>query len=227
MAINASGGSATDGGTEFRQVADYVDGRLDGPEHASARTAVEHLLATSADARSVEQWLREMTQVARRVPLVERSPLVEQRLRHYFTRWAHAQNVMSQLGPRFTAIIVADSRRDRASAGVRGAADTSSAASLLYGCDVGELALDLRPAGEGGVRLDGQLLLDQPTESPYFGVSVVVAGTRESTESDELGRFSFARLPAVPTTLRLDNGELEIAAHVDLDPSDAAAAGRQ
>ena len=131
---------------------------------------------------------------------------------------------MTRPGPRFTAVIVADSRVDRPLAGVRGVADTDSAVSLLYGCDVGELALDLRSAEAGRVRIDGQMLLDAPTESPYFGVSAVVAGAREITESDELGRFSFHGLPAVPITLRLDNGELEIAATVDLSPSDAGPA---
>ena len=221
MATDVSGTSGTNGSGEFRQLADYVDGCLDGPEHAVARAAVEHLLATSADARATEQWLRETIEVTRRVPLVDRSPLVEQRLRHYFTRWVQAQNVLTRPVPRFTATIVADSRVDRALAGVRGTADLSGAASLLYGCDVGELALDLRPAGAGTVRLDGQVLLDAPTESLYFGVSVVVAGTRETTESDELGRFCFRSLPAVPTTLRVDNGELEIAATLDLSPADA------
>ena len=212
--------SPSAGDADFRRVADYVDGRLDGPDHAAERATVVHQLSISAQARATEKWLRDLTRTARRVPLVERSPLVEQRLRHYFTRWAHAQNVLTRPVPRFTAIIVADSRLDRPLAGVRGGG-TDTAVSLLYACDVGELALDLKPTAAGTVTVDGQLLLDANTESPYFGVSAVVDGSRQVTESDDLGRFRFAALDPVAITLRLDNGELEIAAKLDLSPPDA------
>jgi hypothetical protein len=205
----------------FRQLADLVDERLDATERAEVAAAT----AADPDARATEHWLRGFVETARAIPLADASPLVEQRLRQHFARWAQAQEVLSAPTVRVRAELVFDSRRDRALAGVRGDTET---VDLGYGCEQAELLVNLLPDRDGRVKVSGQVLLTAETTAPIFEVGVGAADGWRTAESDELGRFRLGGLPAARTELRLGNGEVEICAVLDLqDPAGDDSAGRQ
>lgn len=199
---------------EFRELVDWVDGRVDAGAAARIAAWVE---SGDAYTRRTVDWLRGFMATARALPLHDPPPVVRQTLNQYFARWREGRAA----GPRPTRLLQArlmfDSRREIALAGTRTAGDEAATIHLAFTTDVADLVVDAHPLGGGRVRLDGQVLPVEPLEAPVFVAQAEGEGFSERTvDGDELGRFTLADVPAGVHRLRADNGEITIVADLDL-----------
>jgi hypothetical protein len=200
---------------EFRELVDWLDGRLD--PGAAARIAGWVQSGDPHTQRTVE-WLRSFKAIARDLPLHEPPPLVRQSLNQYFRRWSEGRTA----GPRptrlFEARLMFDSRRDEmALAGTRAASDGAASVHLAFTTEVADVVLDAHPLGGGHVRLDGQVLPVEPLEAPVFEAEAEGDGFSVRTvDGDELGRFCLPEVPVTACRLRAGNGEITIVAPLHL-----------
>ena len=110
-----------------------------------------------------------------------------------------------------------DSRQDLALAGFRGGDEAEKSYHLAFTTDVGDVVIDVRRIADGQVRLDGQVLLGDPTAAPVFAAAATGPGFRVRTvDGDDLGRFTLPEVPAGPCRLELSNGEILLRAELDL-----------
>ncbi|HEY5821778.1 MAG TPA: hypothetical protein VIT20_07370 [Propionibacteriaceae bacterium] len=196
----------------FAWVADLVDSRLDAGQRARVERAIERDPVLQAD----EAWLRGFVTTARSAELVDASALVEQSLLQYFDRWVQAQAVLGAIILRYRAALTFDSSQERVLAGVRG--DSTTATTMVFTSEVGDLVLDLHPTATGRVRMLGQVLLADETNAPVFHASVLPTGEPvQTTESDAFGRFRLNDLATETVELTVNNGEVEVRARVPLE----------
>ena len=195
------------------RLADWVEGRLSAEQAARVGAAVDadaELLASVA-------WLRDFSDTVAAVPLLTPPPLVAQRMRQYFDRWAQARSLLERPASFSTSALIFDSRVDRPLVATRGEGD-DSAYHLAFCSDVADVVLDVRPRPDHLFDLSGQVLPVEDAE-PVFEVTALGPGIRlRSVDGDELGRFALAEVPEQTIELRLGNGDIELAVVVDLRP---------
>jgi len=200
-------------GMSFEVLADWVDGRLPVDRGEAVRAEVS--LAGPATEASV-RWLDQFRALARAMPLVEPPPVVGQHLRRHFRLWSQARAALSQPPAQLMATLLFDSRLDVAPAGVRGVDDYDGAAHVAYTCEGADVVLDLIRTGDGGVRVEGQVLVAEGVEPVFEAVVVGPGGVLRTVDGDELGRFSLVSVPVDATELRVSNGDVTIVAALDL-----------
>ncbi len=188
----------------FTSLADYVDGRLD----SEASATVEDLLAFGdPEAGAIVEWLRTFRAVAEELPL-EAPPV---RVRYYLRRQFEQRSPRGALARQLLATLRFDSRRDLAAAGVRSGGIGPGTVHLAFRCDAGDVFLDLAASGDGHLRLDGQAMWASGRHEPILEARLTGPGFAETSPSgDELGRFSFPRVPADVDQLVLHAPDLDI-----------------
>jgi hypothetical protein len=213
--------TADPGPPDFATLLDWVEGRL---EPGVAAEVARQVVAGDARTLGIVAWLRQFHDMARELPLHEPPPLVRQRLQQYFDRWSGARATLTgepidTWEPiELRAILLFDSRRDVVTSSVRTADLADDVVHLAYTAELADLVIDVRRLGSRRVRLDGQVLLAEPSTAPVFEAAVRDGGLAARTvDGDELGRFSFADVPETVRHLWVSNGEIAIEADLDLE----------
>jgi hypothetical protein len=198
----------------FTALADWVDGRLPGERAAE----VAHLVAAAdAEVQGSVRWLRRYTATAAAVPMHAPPPIVRQQLRRHFADWAAARAVLDRKPRVLSAVLIFDSRRDLALAGVRGGDLDDETIHLAYSTEAGDLVLDLVRTGPGLRRLDGQVLVPADTAARVFEATIEGPGfALRTVDGDETGSFAIEGVPESATRLRASNGEITIVVDLDL-----------
>ena len=212
---------------DIASLLDWLEDRL--PPADAARVA-HQVAAGDARLRGTVEWLRGFLTTAGSLPLHQPPPIVRQSLRQYFVRWSQARAVLDRQPRQLVASLLFDSRRDLAATGVRSAAPTDETIHLAYATESADLVLDVRRLAGGRVRIDGQVLLADPSPAPVFEASATGADpsgaqfTARAVDGDELGRFRLPDVPAIregALELRVSNGEIAIVANLDLRAGDS------
>jgi hypothetical protein len=200
---------------DFAMVLDWVEGRLD----PTAAARVADAAGYDPRVREIVAWLRGFHGAAAALPLVDPPPIVGQRLRQYFRRWARAREELGREPVEVVARMLFDSRQDVALVDLR-AADTDADADiahLAFTSDPADVVLDVRRLGPGRVRIEGQVL---PADGVDRAYAVEATGPRmtavHSVGGDRQGRFALPELPDRVDRLRLDSGELVLVVQFDV-----------
>lgn len=197
---------------------DWLQGHLDAD--AAARVSSE-VASGDPRIRATVQWLRGFLTTAKALPLHDPPPIVAQNLNNFFRRWSEARAVLQREPVERRARLLFDSRKDLAVAGIRAAADSDTAFHLAYTTADADLVLDVYRLGSGRVRLDGQVLLSEPTSAPVFEASAHEGNLAMRTvDGDELGRFRLADVSDGVRELHVTNGQIVIVAALDLGGTD-------
>ena len=200
---------------DLTAVADWVEGRLDD----EAAAEMTERVAADPQLRADAEFVRRVVAARADLPLVEPPDLLRQRLRQQFRRWVSEQPSRRTSVLELTATLVHDSRRHRLALSTRrlsGAWSSRDLVHLVWRTGLAELVVDVRPDGDGHVRLDGQVLLEHDSISSVFEAVVTGPGVSVTAlDGDTLGRFR-VRAPRGATSLRVSNGELAIVAELDL-----------
>jgi hypothetical protein len=206
----------TSGGPSLATLLDWLEGRLDSEQAAQVSARVAE---GDSRTRASVQWLQGFLATARAFPAPAPPPIVRQNLRQHFVRWSKARAALRADPQLVDATLLFDSRQDLALAGVRGGDEAEEAYHLAFTTDVADLVLDVRRIGEGQVRLDGQVLLGDPSSAPVFAASAAGPGfTARTIDGDELGRFTLPAVPVGRCRLEVSNGEIVLRAELDLTP---------
>lgn len=197
-------------------LADWLEGRLTAEE--SAR--IERQVAVDAELGLSARWVRGFLEAVGSIPKAEPSRAVNEQLQQHFARWANAQPAYDESVRHYQADLLFDSTQHGSLVGVRGESDM---VKFVFGSEIGDLYIDVCPAGTGSVRLLGQVMLADDTDAPIFTATALwPTGDPQTCESDEFGRFLFSELAAVPSEINVSNGEVELTATL---PVDSAADG--
>ena len=201
-----------DGQPGFLELADWVDGRLDG----AAASRIVRSLGDPATASAV-RWLRGFRRVARELPMEPPPAIIRQNLRRAFAR---------RLDPRPAAGIIElagrlvfDSRRHLEPAGVRAVAAAGRSLHLAFSASGVDMVVDVHRRTDGDLLdLDVQVYLDEDRPSaPVFEAVPRGAGWETRTsDGDVLGRFRLQRIGPEEVELRVTNGEVALTASIDL-----------
>lgn len=198
---------------DFAMVLDWVEGRLDTATAARVAEAAVH----DPRVRQIVAWLRRFHGAAAALPLVDPPPIVGQRLRQYFRRWARAREELAREPVEVVARMLFDSRQDVALVDLRTADADTDIAHLAFTSDPADVVLDVRRLGPGRVRIEGQVL---PTDGVERAYAVEATGPRmtavHSVGGDRHGRFLLPELPDRVDRLRLDSGELVLLVQFDV-----------
>jgi hypothetical protein len=198
---------------DFAMVLDWVEGRLDPAAAARVADATAH----DARVREIVAWLRRFHGAAAALPLVDPPPIVGQRLRQYFRRWARTREELGGEPVEVVARMLFDSRQDVALVDLRAADTDADIAHLAFTSDPADVVLDVRRLGVGRVRIEGQVL---PADGVDRAYAVEATGRRmtavHSVGGDRQGRFLLPELPDRVDRLRLDSGELVLVVQFDV-----------
>lgn len=176
---------------------------LDSEAFARAAQDIESL------AVGENHWLVRVLEAATDLPLPEVPEVVTQDLKALFP---HEGLVLA-----LEAILVSDSRQVSGLVGVRGA-PVGQGWSLTYASEAADLVIDIWPAGEGQLEVEGQVMAYGAAESAY---RASIRGSRSvDVEGDRLGRFLLGSLP--PDRYRLTVGNNKVELTMDLDLTDGA-----
>ena len=200
---------------DFAMVLDWVEGRLDPATAARVADAAVH----DPRVREIVAWLRRFHGAAAALPLGDPPPVVGQRLRQYFRRWARAREEPGREPVELVARMLFDSRQDLPLDDRRAADPGTDAdiAHLAFTGDPADVVLDVRRLGPGRVRIEGQVL---PTDGVDRVYAVEATGPRmtavHSVGGDRHGHFVQPELPDRVDRLRLDGGELVLVVQFDV-----------
>lgn len=203
MSDSGDEGAGLDPYPTFRELLDWVEGRLDGEraQAIDARVASgdESIAATVA-------WIRGFLAFGRSHPIPEPPPILRQRLRQSFRRHIGAAEPASMQ----RAELVFDSRSDAVLAGVRGGSDPEDGYRLAFAAEPIGVLIDVVPESAGTVSLAGQVLAEE-TDAPVWAATIDHAtGTLTAIDGDSDGCFAIAGVPVDTTKLTLSNGVVEI-----------------
>lgn len=175
----------------------------------------EGLEAAGVDVSALERggrlpdWLEHLVQAAETLPLPEVPPVVSQDLHRIF------DVVISVESER--AVLVRDTRDQRALAGVRGS-DTSEGWSMIYTSPSADVVLDVWPQPDGSLDVGGHVMAHRSAESAYR--ATLDGPTPARADGDRLGRFRVAPLEPGRYTMVIGNGEMELVLQADLSGED-------
>lgn len=190
----------------FRDVVDWVDGRLD--EGADARVAAA--VAEDAGLQAAAEWYRTFRRASSRMPLESPPQEVHDEL---VRRFAALRPSAPGFLERVRGAIAFDSATAMLALGVR-AADTGVARHLVVQSGPADIALDLYPEDQD-VRVEGQLLPPDPDDPAHGTVRLLRDGTELAVaEADGTGRFTLPPLPPGPVRLTAEVGGVSV--EVDL-----------
>jgi hypothetical protein len=187
----------------FRQLVDWVEGRLTRTEAAAVQAAIE---AGGPSVGETVAWVRGFIEFGRSHPLPAPPPLVRQRLRQSFGRhhgWA---------GPprRERAELMFDSRDDAVVVGVRGGPSFDDGYRLAFATDTLGVLVDVLPESNDTIRLEGQVLTPQGV-APVWQITVHHPGGRHTAiDGDANGSFAIDGVPLDTDRVVLSNGELDV-----------------
>jgi len=201
-----------DGQPTFTELADWMDGRLDG----AAASRIDRIVATGEGATAEStRWLRCFRARAREIPIEAPPPIVRQNLRRAFDRWADTRPVTGLI--ELAGRLVFDSRRALETAGVRTAGDPDDGVHLAFAADGVDVVVDVHQRADGHLLdLDGQVYV-AAGRAPVFEAEARGAGwVTRTLDGDELGRFRLARIEPEEVGLRVTNGEIAVTAALDL-----------
>ena len=198
---------------DFATVLDWVEGRLD----PAAAARVAEAAVDDPRVREIVAWLGSFHRAAAAIPLVDPPPIVGQRLRQYFRRWARAREELAREPVEVVARMLFDSRQDVALVDLRAADTATDVTHLAFTSDPADVVLDVRRLGPGRVRIEGQVL---PADGADRAYAVEATGSRmtavHSVGGDRHGRFQLPELPDRVDRLRLDSGELVLIVQFDV-----------
>lgn len=194
----------------FTALIDWVDDLL-----STERSVEVGAQVANADATTQEsvQWMRDFKATAAQAPLFEPPAVLTQRLHRSFDLWRDGpvierEPVVSQL--------FFDNRRELLHENVRGVQE-DTAVQLAYTYDEGDVVLDFTPQLNGRWALTGQVLSDDEGSASAFEVTVYGSSeTLRSVDGTPAGEFAVADVPADATRVVLDNGQVRIAADIQL-----------
>lgn len=198
----------------FTELVDWTEGRLPTRRAAEIRAQVD----SDPRLRDSVEWIQRFVATAGQAPLVPVPPQL-----HAALRAAFRQRFGDVAGPD-RLVLLFDSRRDRATAGVR-AIDAGTGIHLAYGGRAADLVLDVYRLSDTAVRVAGQLLLrteDAEDGADAAGVEVAVHAVdgeaAAASATDALGRFTVERVPAGPGRVHARGGGVDVVAEFDLSP---------
>lgn len=198
---------------DLAELLDWLEGRLDPESAAGCARAVAENPTTAAAA----DWLRQLLDARRSMPLHAAPALVRQKLSRHFAKWSTARAAMVGTQSTSIASLLFDSRQDMALVEVRAADDGGATVHLAYCSEQADIVLDIYRAGAGKVRVDGQVLVNDSSQAPVFEAVISGSeGSHRTVDGDPLGRFRFAEVPETSTTLTVTNGEMVVVADLDL-----------
>ncbi len=194
----------------FEELLDWIEGRLDESDAAAMEARVE---VADEETRRTAAWIEHFMDQSRAMSLPTPPPIVRQRLRQVFKSHSESQLSVETI----IAGLVFDSRKGRELVGVRGPASTDDRFHLGFECAEGYIMLDVAPAADGEMDIDGQVLLAGIGPPVFEAVARHATGDRSSALGDEFGRFALAAVPAATSSLELSNGELTLVLPLELD----------
>ena len=191
----------------FTNLVDFVEGRLD----QGASAGIERSLAAGdPEAGATVAWLRTFLFLGKQLPL-EAPPV---RVRYYLQRQFEQRSGRAPARARpvrqLLAALMFDSRRDLVAEGVRSGGVDAKSVHLAFSSPEAEVLVDLSSRRGGHLRIDGQVLWTR--QGPQASEATVTApGSVETSRTgDELGRFSFDRVPADVDRLLVQGADVEI-----------------
>ncbi|MEL7155692.1 MAG: hypothetical protein AAFN30_03730 [Actinomycetota bacterium] len=198
----------------FRQLVDWVEGRLTRSDAAAVASAVE---TGGDDIKRTTAWIREFIRFGKDNHLPQPPPLVRQRLRQSFERH-HGRAAPRR---RERAELMFDSRDDAVVAGVRGGPSLDDGYRLAFATESLGVLLDVLPEPAGTVRIEGQVLAGSELAA-IWEVSARHHGGAQRTDigGDANGSFAVDGVGLDLEVLVLSNGELDIEIHQPLGRSD-------
>ncbi len=198
----------------FAMLLDWLEGRLE-PEKAHAVSL--QVAEGDSRVRGTVAWLQGFLELSRDFPLQEPPPIVRQRLRQHYARWSAAYSLRNQQVELVEATLLFDSREDLVLSGVRGDAVDLDVVHLAYTSDRADLVMDIKPLGDGLVRIDGQVLPVDETTDGIFEATLDGPGVSlRAVDGDESGSFSFDAASTTADRIVLSNGEMALTARIRL-----------
>ena len=192
----------------FSELLDWLEGRLP-PDRA--RAVVERLETADAATQADLDWLRLFLKACQMVRFTSSPPRVRETLKQRFADHTEARQPPGFF-QRFLAILTFDSHVQRATAGLRSAADDGSQRQLIYTTDAAEIALTVhstRP--DKNFIVTGQVFPAGEIAAHSFSVQLVRSGREFGlAAADELGEFTFADLPAGDYEIVVSAGQYEV-----------------
>lgn len=198
----------------FRQLVDWVEGRLTRADASSVAAAVE---AGGEELERTTAWIRDFIHFGKSHPLPVPPPLVRQRLRQSFEQH-HGRAAPRR---RQRAELMFDSRDDAVVAGVRGGPSLDDGYRLAFATESLGVLLDVLPESATTVRIEGQVLAGSELAA-IWEVSASHHGGAQRIDigGDANGSFAIDGIGLDLDTLVLSNGELDIEIHQPLGRSD-------
>ncbi len=191
----------------FTNLVDYVEGRL---EPGASAAIEQYLAAGDSDATATVDWMRMFLAVSSELPL-EAPPL---RVRHYLRRQFEQRGdtklSLVRVPRQILATLMFDNRRDLAASGVRSADVGTATLHLAFRSEAGDVLVDLSPSADGFRRLDGQVLFSDDWDGQVLEADLSGPGYSGTSAGDDLGRFSFAHVPADVDQLVLRADDVDI-----------------
>ncbi len=198
----------------FRQLVDWVEGRLTRTEAAATQAAVE---AAGPETASTIDWIHNFIQLGADNPLPEPPPLVRQRLRQSFER----HHGRAEPKRRELAELMFDSRDDAVVVGVRGGPSLDDGYRLAFAADSLGVLIDVLPESDTTVRLEGQVLAGPELAAVWEVSAQHDSGARRiDIGGDANGSFALDGVGLDVDTVILSNGELDIEIHQPLGRSE-------
>lgn len=192
----------------FRDVADWIDGRLD--EQAAGRVAAA--VAQDRALQHAADWYRTFRHTAARMPLESPPQEVHDLL---VRRFAAMRPPAPGFFERVRAAIAFDSATARPAVGVR-AADTGVTRHLVIESGAVDVALDLYPE-DRHVRVEGQLLPPDPDAPAGGTVRLLRDGVQLAVaDADDTGHFALPPVPPGEAVLLAEIGDLAVEAAVTI-----------
>jgi hypothetical protein len=201
-----------DGHPSFRELSDWVDGRLD----TAAASRIEQACGDPATTATL-RWLNGFRRLAAAIPVESPPAIVRQNLRRAFARRFDPQPAVAII--ELAARLVFDSRRHLQPAGVRAVTAAGRSVHLAFAASGLDMVVDVHRRADGDLLdLDVQIYVDE--ERPQAPVFEAVARGSDwvtrTSEGDVLGRVRLQRIRPEEIGLRVTNGEIALTASLDL-----------
>jgi len=193
---------------QFSELLDWLEGRLPSEQ---ALVVAERLQAADAATQADLDWLRLFLQARHSVQFASPPPRVRETLRQRFAAYAEARQPPS-LFQRWLATLKFDSHAQPAIAGIRSVTDQGQRRQLVYTTEAAEIALTVHSIlPDKNFMVMGQIFPIGDTSTNAFSIQLLHDAVEVAlTATDELGEFTFAKLPAGEYEIVVSAGEYEV-----------------